>query len=250
MSNNEIIRKGRLEEEFEIESEVEAFKDYAYISSILSANYNLIADELSKLGDFQTGLALDIGTGLGDLAIEIAKRYPQLKVIGIDISQRAIEEATKKAKHENLGNVTFRLQDVHNFSFQDGSVDLVASHGAVHHFKDLNRAFSEIYRILKPNGLAYITDLRRDAPKDVVKEVEDNLPSSQGKAFLNSVDAAYTPEELREILVKLKINNFNISGQRFSRDTIMKNKDKLRKSSMRGLDYTKLSQVIIIRKEV
>lgn len=55
-------------------------------------------------------------------------------------------------------------------------------------------------------------------------------------------------EELKEILHNLGIKNFDVSAQRFSRDTILKNKDKLRQSSMRSLDYTKLSQTIIIRK--
>lgn len=242
-------RRERLEEEFELEDEEQAFKDYAYIAFILSVNYSLIADELSKLGNFQKGLGIDIGTGLGDLAIEVARRYPALKVTGIDISQKAIETATNRAKQENINNVNFQLADVHNLPFEDNSVDLVLSHGTIHHLKDPSKAFQEIYRILKSNGIAYLTDLRRDAPRDIVKEVEKNLPLSQAKGFINSIHASYIPQELKDILIKLGIKNFDVSEQKFSRDTIFKNIDKLRKTPMRNVNYTKLSQIAIIKKK-
>jgi arsenite methyltransferase len=245
----EIERNGRMEEEFEVGHEDQAFQEYLFITSVISVNYFLIADELSKLGDFQTGLAIDLGSGLGDLTIAIAKRYPQLKVRGIDISQKAIEEAVIRAKGEDLNNVDFQLADIQSLPLDDSSVDLIVSHGAMHHLKDISKAFSEIYRILKPGALAYITDLRRDAPEDIVQEIAVSLSEGQAKGFINSVKASYVPEELRDILVNLGIRDFCVSGQSFSRDTIIKNKDRLRKSSMRKADYTKLSQTVTIRKE-
>lgn len=239
-----------MDEELELEHEDQAFQEYVYIASVISVNYFLIADELSKLGDFQVGFAIDLGSGLGDLAIAVAKRYLQLKVKGIDISQKAISEATNRAEKENLTNVDFQLADVHNLSFNDNSVDLIVSHGAIHHLRDVTKVFSEIYRVLKPGALAYLTDLRRDAPQEIVDEVAASLSENQAKGFINSVKASYVPEELREILVNLGIRDFCVSGQSFSRETIIKNKDMLRKSSMRKADYTKLSQTVVIRKEL
>jgi len=238
-------KRERLEEEFELEGEGHVFKEYSFIASVISVNYSLIADELSRLGDFQKGYAIDIGTGLGDLAIEIGRRYPELRVIGIDISRSAVTEATSKVKSHNLDNIRFQLTDAHNLSFKDNSVDLVVSHGSIHHLKDCPRAFLEIYRVLRPGASAYLTDLRRDVPPGIVKEVADNLSRSQAKGFINSIHASYIPQELNDILTNLKIKNFHISGQKFSRDTILKNKDKLRNSPMRSFDYTKLSQTIV-----
>ncbi len=238
-----------MNEEFELEHEDQAFQEYVYITSVISVNYFLIADEISKLGDFSIGLAVDLGSGLGDLAMAIAKRYPELKVKGLDISKKAIQEATSRVKNDNLNNVDFQLADIHSLPFEDNSVDLVVSHGAVHHLKDPAKAFSEVYRILKPDALAYLTDLRRDAPEEIVKEVAASLSENQVRGFMNSIKASYIPEELREILVNLGIRDFCVNGQSFSRETIIKNKDKLRKASMRKADYTKLSQTITIRKE-
>lgn len=245
-----IRKRERMDEEFELEHEDQAFQEYVYITSVISVNYFLIADELSKLGNFESGLAIDLGSGLGDLAIAVAKRYPQLKVKGIDFSQKAINEATNRVKYENLSNVDFELADMHNLPFEDKSVDLVVSHGSIHHLKDTAKAFLEIYRVLKPGALAYLTDLRRDAPQDIVKEVAASLSESQAKGFTNSIKASYVPDELIEILVGLGITDFCVSGQSFSRGTLIKNKDRLRKAPMRKADYTKLSQTITIRKEL
>jgi len=243
------IKRERLNEEFELEHEDEAFDEYVHIASVISVNYFLIADELSKLGDFNSGLAIDIGSGLGDLAIAVAKRYPQLNITGIDISQKAIQEATYKIKDKDLTNVKFQIDDAHSLSFPDQSVDLVVSHGTIHHFKDPAKVLSEIYRVLKPNAIAYLSDLRRDAPDDIVKEIAESLSENQARGFINSIKASYVPEELINIIVNLGITDFCVSGQSFSRDTIIKNKDRLRKSSMRKADYTKLSLTAIIRKD-
>ena len=241
-------KRERLEEEFELGDEAEAIEEYSYITSVIAVNYSLMADELSKLLSSQEGLGLDLGCGLGDLAIEVGRRYSRMDITGIDISPEALARATEKAKGENLNNVRFQLTDVHYLPFIDSSYDLAVSHGSIHHWKNPSRAFGEIYRVLKTGGLAYLSDLRRDAPEQTVKDIEKNLPSSQAKGFINSVRASYVPEELKEMLSGAGIKSFEVSGQKFSRDTIFKNMEKLRGVAMRSADYPKLSQTIIIRK--
>lgn len=241
-------KRERLEEEFELEDESQAFAEYDYITSFIAVNYSLMADELSKLGNFQEGVAVDLASGLGDLAIEVAKRYPKLKITGIDISEKAVEKARERAKKAKLDNLDFTIGDVHKLAQKDNSVDLVVSHGGIHHWKDVSAAFSEIYRIMKPGALAYISDLRRDAPDEIIKQIEQNLPLAQAKGFINSIRAAYMPEELKKILENAGINNPSITDQIFSRETIMKNKELLRKSKMMSANFSKLSQIIIFRK--
>lgn len=238
-------RKERLEEEFELESESEAFSDYEHIAGVLSANYSLIADEVLSLVGSKQGIAIDIGCGLGDLTIEIASRFPDMQVIGVDISKTAIDAAAKKAKSRN---VNFQAHDVHTLPFEDNSIDLIVSHGTLHHFKDISKIFTELYRVLKPNSLAYLVDLRRDAPTDIVKEIADNLPAAQSKGFINSILASYVPDELRNILKGLTIGDFEVLEQKFSREAVIKNKEKLRLSPMRNVSYNKLSQSVIIKK--
>ncbi|HOX54340.1 MAG TPA: class I SAM-dependent methyltransferase [Candidatus Omnitrophota bacterium] len=241
-------KRERLEEEFELEDESEAFAEYDFITSFIAVNYSLMADELAKLGNFEEGVAVDLASGLGDLAIEVAKRYPKLRITGVDISGKAVQKAGERAKKEELDNLDFEVGDVHKLSQKDNSVDLVVSHGGIHHWKDVSRAFSELYRVMKPGALAYLSDLRRDAPDEIIKEIEQNLPPVQAKGFINSIRAAYLPDELRKILETVGIKNPSITDQTFSRETIMKNKELLRKSAMRSANFSKLSQIVIIRK--
>lgn len=182
------------------------------------------------------------------MAIEVAKRYPKLKITGIDISENAVKKARERAKKEKLDNLDFQVADVHKLPQIDNSVDLVVSHGGIHHWKDVSRAFSEIYRIMKSGALAYLSDLRRDAPDEIIKQIEQNLPPAQAKGFINSIRAAYVPEELKQILENVGIKNFSITDQIFCRETILKNKELLRKSTMRSANFSKISQIIIIRK--
>ncbi|MDD2654131.1 MAG: class I SAM-dependent methyltransferase [Candidatus Omnitrophica bacterium] len=241
-------KRERLEEEFELEDESEAFAEYDFITSFIAVNYSLMADELAKLGNFEEGVAVDLASGLGDLAIEVAKRYPKLRITGVDISGKAVQKAGERAKKEELDNLDFEVGDVHKLSQKDNSVDLVVSHGGIHLWKDVSRAFSELYRVMKPGALAYLSDLRRDAPDEIIKEIEQNLPPVQAKGFINSIRAAYLPDELRKILETVGIKNPSITDQTFSRETIMKNKELLRKSAMRSANFSKLSQIVIIRK--
>lgn len=245
----DMAKRERIEEEFELDSEVEGFQEYSYITSVISITYNLIADELANLGNFQEGLALDIGCGLGDLAIEVARRYPKLHIMGADISGEAIKKANNKAKNNSIDNVRFEFADVHNLPYRDFCFNLILSHGSIHHWKEPLRAFKEIFRTLKRGGLAYLTDLRKDAPIEIVKEVEKNLPAAQAKAFMHSVNASWTPTELKQILTQAGITDFSITEQKFSRQTIFKNRELLRKATMRNADYTKLSQATLIRKQ-
>ena len=87
-------KRERLEEEFELGDEAEAIEEYSYITSVIAVNYSLMADELSKLLSSQEGLGLDLGCGLGDLAIEVGRRYSRMDITGIDISPEALARAT------------------------------------------------------------------------------------------------------------------------------------------------------------
>ncbi|MEU8120688.1 methyltransferase [Spirillospora sp. NPDC049024] len=58
-----------------------------------------------------TGDLLDLGCGYGPIAITMAKRSPQARVIGVDVNQRALGLAEENAKAAGLDNVRFSLVD-------------------------------------------------------------------------------------------------------------------------------------------
>ncbi|MCJ7773672.1 MAG: class I SAM-dependent methyltransferase [Desulfobacterales bacterium] len=240
--------KERIEEEMGDIPESQAIQEYLGISKILNITFALISDQISEYISLKHGPILDLGSGLGDLAFELGLRYPHFRVIGLDISEAMLKMATTSLKETSLNNIEFTLGDAHALDFKDKSMELVVSHGAMHHWKDVKTVLKEIHRVLTPNGLAYISDLYRNAPTDVVKQVADMLTENQAKAFTNSVNAAYLPQELREMLDALGINNFSISEQKFSRKTIVKNIKKLRSAAVKSDRFNELYLNLIIQK--
>ncbi len=109
------------------------------------------------------GEAVDLGSGAGQLVLEMARQAPGLHVTGIDLSRKLLDyarEATRQAGLEE--RVDFRLGNVEEIPFPDQSLDLVVSTVSLHHWSDPVKVLNEIDRVLKPGGAFYIFDLRRD----------------------------------------------------------------------------------------
>lgn len=91
---------------------------------------------------------LDYACGSGDLSIKLAQFGAE--VVAFDISDRSIELAREKAAAAGLV-VDFHVLDAENTGLAAASFDIVVCSGVLHHM-DLNYAYPEIARILKPNG--------------------------------------------------------------------------------------------------
>lgn len=96
---------------------------------------------------------LDYGCGNGEVSIKILG-MGAAEVAGIDISEKSIELARIEAGKKGLDNLaTFLEMDAENMRFESNSFDIVHITGVLHHL-DLKRAYSEIARVLKPDGQA------------------------------------------------------------------------------------------------
>jgi ubiquinone/menaquinone biosynthesis C-methylase UbiE len=229
-------RKERLEEEFELGEEDEAIHEYeALTDDYLHVTASLIADEVAHLAKSRTGVAVDLGTGPGTLVRELANRLSRLLVVGLDISLPMTELARDRARVEGMENVAFVVADVHYLPFQTQSVEVIVSHGAMHHWRRLDWALAEIKKALAAQGLLYLSDLKRDVPDEVVRHIASLLNEKQARAFLNSIQAAYTVEELAALAAEAGLGDLQVEPEDFSRKTIARNIKKLRASSMKGL---------------
>lgn len=78
--------------------------------------------------------ALDLGTGTGDGAIAIARRWPAAEVLGIDVSPGMVAEARRKAPE-----LRFEVGDASRVEAPDGAFDLVAMNNVIPFFDELGR---------------------------------------------------------------------------------------------------------------
>jgi demethylmenaquinone methyltransferase/2-methoxy-6-polyprenyl-1,4-benzoquinol methylase len=101
---------------------------------------------------------LDIATGTGDLAINLAETSAS-KIIGLDISSGMLDIGKQKIKNKNLDSkVDMVLGDSENMPFDDNSFDAITVAFGIRNFETLENGLKEIYRVLKPNGTFVILE--------------------------------------------------------------------------------------------
>jgi demethylmenaquinone methyltransferase/2-methoxy-6-polyprenyl-1,4-benzoquinol methylase len=101
---------------------------------------------------------LDVATGTGDLAIAALSLNPD-KVVGVDISEKMIEIGREKIKKKKLADKIQLLPgDSEKLIFIDDSFDAVTVAFGVRNFENLEKGLKDIYRVLKPGGVAVILE--------------------------------------------------------------------------------------------
>jgi len=142
---------------------------------VIESYYGPVADEL--VAEFKAGLLLDLGTGPGYLPIEIARRAPEVEIVGVDLSPKLIFMARENAARAGLTDrLSFEIGNSARLHFADESFDMVLSTGMLHSLKDPVAVFREIFRVLKKGGQAWIYD-----PSNVT----DYIDRRQWKAALD-----------------------------------------------------------------
>jgi len=91
--------------------------------------------------------ALDLGTGTGQGAFALARRFPAAEVVGVDLAEAMLREAQRKTPPELRDRVEFTRADASALPYSDGSFGLVA-HANMIPF------FDELARVLEPGGQA------------------------------------------------------------------------------------------------
>ena len=97
--------------------------------------------------------ALDIGCGTGFPLIELATRLDSGSMVyGLDPWEKAVQRSKEKIVLYNIKNAEVITGSAENLPFGDDYFDLIVSNNGINNVQDLNKTFSECWRILKPGG--------------------------------------------------------------------------------------------------
>ncbi|MDP6418997.1 MAG: class I SAM-dependent methyltransferase [Candidatus Krumholzibacteria bacterium] len=181
-----------------------------FAREVFAPIYPLLAQQILEDTGISEGHCLDIGSGGGYLGIEIA-RMSGMKVVLGDIDRAALRIADRNLKEAGLRRqVSTRYANVQSLPFADKSFDLVVSRGSFLFWEDKKLAFSEIARVLKKGGAAYIGGgMGRRMPKEARSSIKEEMKirgiGPEGVSKLS-------PEEMESILKEAGIRNFKILG--------------------------------------
>lgn len=166
----------------------------------------------------RNGRVLDVGTGSGRLAIELAKvKDCHFDIVALDISENMIKKARENAKYYGVENkIQFLVSTAAALPFADDSFDLVISYASLHHWLKPVAVFDEMEKVTKKSRHIIIRDNKRVYQNPLWRTIiwfvsrfmnkrhRDNWP----KAIL----ASYTIAEVREILSKSRFTDYLISS--------------------------------------
>ncbi len=111
-----------------------------------------------KAGIKKETVILDVCSAVGGPARHLARKYG-CKVIGLDATQKMIDEAVKRTKKEGLSSlVEYKLGNGLDMPFKAGTFDVVWGQDAWCYITDKNKLISEAYRVLKNEGIIAFTD--------------------------------------------------------------------------------------------
>jgi ubiquinone/menaquinone biosynthesis C-methylase UbiE len=124
---------------------------------VIEEYYGPVAEEIVRT--FASGVILDLGTGPGYLPIEIARRAPDINIIGVDLSRSLVRIAQTNAAETNFSHqLQFEVGNAARLHFDNASFDMVISTGMLHSLKNPVAVLNEIHRVLKKGGETWIYD--------------------------------------------------------------------------------------------
>ncbi len=151
------------------------------------------------------GRYLEIGSGPGLLAAEIASRRPNVDITAVELSPEMVRAARDEIAARGYGNrVRFISGSADDDALMEdlGRFDLVYSTFSLHHWENPVRTFRLLYRAVADGGVLLIQDLCRTGWLYV-------LPANNG--LIRSVRAAYRPRELEAMMHEAGASRFGIT---------------------------------------
>lgn len=190
--------------------------------------YNIMTDAYDDVDGYQPEADLKLGCGLptqfaqikpGDVVVDLGsgagndcfvarhETGASGKVIGIDFTEAMIDKARMNAEKLGYHNVEFRFGDIEKIPITSNVADVVVSNCVMNLVPDKVKAFSEVFRILKPGGHFSISDivLTGDLPERIRNAAE---------MYAGCVASAIQKEDYLRIIAEAGFKNVNLQKEK------------------------------------
>lgn len=149
----------------------------------------------------------DAGTGFAQYSYFIAKKFPKVEILAVDIKDDYIKDASEFFAKSNIKNVNFKIDDLKEISYQN-EFDLILCVDVMEHIDDDEKVLKNFFNSLKPDGYLIINTPSIFGGSDVHSDEEESFI---GEHFRSG----YSKEELSEKLTKsgfAKVEGFYTYG--------------------------------------
>ncbi len=190
--------------------------------------YNIMNNEYNHLSGYNPDADLKLGCGLptefakikkGDTVVDLGSgagndcfvaRYEtgdKGKVIGIDFTDEMINKARLNTEKLNFNNVEFRLGDIENIPINDNVADVVISNCVMNLVPNKQKAFSEVYRILKKDAHFSISDI-------VLRGVLPDKIKNAAEMYAGCVASAIQQDNYLQIISDTGFKNIQLQKEK------------------------------------
>ncbi len=198
------------------------------VGSCTGVDYTVFSEDYSKLKGYNPDADLGLGCGLptefalikeGDVVIDLgsgagndafvarAIAGDKGKVIGIDFTDEMISKARENADKLGFNNVEFRKGDIENMPVTASKADVIISNCVLNLVPDKEKAFKEIFRVLKPGGHFSVSDVVASG------ELPASIKSG-AELYAGCVSGAIIKEEYLGLIEKTGFDNIKVQKER------------------------------------
>jgi len=151
---------------------------------------------------------LDLGSGAG-LDVFVARKEvgESGHVIGVDMTAEMVAKARQVNEHSAFDNVEFRLGEIEHLPVSTDSVDVVISNCVLNLVPDKQRAFAEIFRVLKPGGHFCISDI-------VSSQVLPEWLKDIAEAYAGCVAGAIPKEDYLQLIQQTGFSHVTVASEK------------------------------------
>lgn len=190
--------------------------------------YNIMNDEYADLKGYNPEADLGLGCGLptqfakikkGDTVVDLGsgagndcfvareETGENGKVIGVDFTEAMIEKARANAEKLGFKNIEFISGEIENLPLSSDFVDVIVSNCVLNLVPDKERAFNEIYRVLKPGGHFSISDivLKGELPEKI---------REAGTMYAGCISGALQKEEYLRLIKEKAFRNITVQKEK------------------------------------
>lgn len=156
-ANNDEIRS-------RFDADVERFSnlDTGQLTTIDAPLSMELCTEAAKYVNPNATHLLDVGCGAGNYTLKMLEKVKDLNCTLNDLSMPMLQKAKERVSQKTKGAVTIIQDDMRNLQLPDEQFDIILAAATLHHLRedvDWEKVFANFYRMLKPSGSFWISDL-------------------------------------------------------------------------------------------